>query len=261
MPISLRLRGVLLRHTFVVGILTNTQRCYVLQLRCYHDDSAPEEPLHPNYVLPPLSPDPSDLSTLIEQMRLNPALQRELQQAQRNEAPAQWCGEMRLVFLVTPRTEAPLERFLNRHFCDHLVVIDGFAIAHNIDYSLVVNQPVSWGRSYKQWNYDHLDQRVYRDRYGLAILVRAIALSPLDASFRPEQPYLFFTASDCRVRNVTTFPATVATPGVATPVAFQHMLLGLNRHAYDLSLAELSASALSSGALSGASMWRQSRYA
>ena len=245
MPISLRLRGVLLRHTFVVGILPNTQRCYVLQLRCYRDDSAPEEPLHPDYVLPPLSPDPSDLSTLIEQMRLNPALQRELQQAQRNEAPAQWCGEMRLVFLVTPRTEAPLERFLNRHFCDHVVVIDGFAIAHNIDYSLVVNQPVSWGRSYKQWNHDHLDQRVYRDRYGLAILVRAIALSPLDASFRPEQPYLFFTASDCRVRNVTTFPATVATPGVATPVAFQHMMLGLNRHAYDLSLAELSAPALS----------------
>ena len=121
MPISLRLRGVLLRHTFVVGILPNTQRCYVLQLRCYHDDCAPEEPLHPNCVLPPLSPDPSDLSTLIEQMRLNPALQRELQQAQRNENPAQWCGEMRLVFLVTPRTEAPLERFLNRHFCDHLV--------------------------------------------------------------------------------------------------------------------------------------------
>ena len=141
MPISLRLRGVLLRHTFVVGILPNTQRCYVLQLRCYRDDSAPEEPLHPNGVLPPLSPDPSDLSTLIEQMRLNPALQRELQQAQRNEAPAQWCGEMRLVFLVTPRTEAPLERFLNRHFCDHLVVIDGFAIAHNIDYSLVVRPP------------------------------------------------------------------------------------------------------------------------
>ena len=125
----------------------------------------------------------------------------------------------------------------------------------------MVNQPVSWGRSYKQWNYDHIDQRVYRDRYGLAILVRAIALSPLDASFRPEQPYLFFTASDCRVRNVTTLPAAAATPGVAAPVAFQHMLLGLNRSTYDLSLAELSSSALSSGALSGASMWRQSRSA
>lgn len=284
MPIPLRLRGVLLRHTLAVGILPNTQHCMVLHLRSCNDGCVPADLRHQAGILPPLSPDPSDLSTILEQMPLNSALRRELMRAQHHEDTFQWCGEMRLVFLVTPRTEAPLERFLNRHFCDHVVVIDGFAIEHNVDYSLVVRQPVTWGRGTKKWNFDDLEQCIYRDRHGLAVLVRAIALSPLDAQFSPDQPYLFFTASDCRVHNVpkTPFPAAAANTAStaadgAAPVAFQNMLLGLNRPAYDLrlaglsladlsladlslsdlSLSALSASALSPGKLSGDSTERQ----
>lgn len=245
MPIALRLRGVLLSHTLVVGILPNTQHCYVLQLRSCNDSCVPDNLRHQSCALPPLSSDTSDLSSLLAQMRLNPALYRELMRARCEVDTYDWSGDMRLVFLVTPETEGPLERFLNRHFCDHVVVIDGFAVAHNIDYSRVVNPPVAWDRHAKYWNPDRLDQRVYRDRYGLAVLVRAIALSPLDARFNPELPYLFFTARDCRVRM-----AQPAAPRAVAPQAFHNMLLSQNQSGCDLSLADLSLGNLTLGGLS-----------
>ncbi|HIV54958.1 MAG TPA: hypothetical protein H9898_04165 [Candidatus Anaerobiospirillum stercoravium] len=235
MATPLRIRGELVGSSFAVGILPNGQHAYTLTLHSFDESLIPEHLIKARSILPPLSPQPLQPSRLLELMPLNRvAHQKQLRRfgPYQSEPLPRHVGHSitHLIFPFRANSRVALGHFLRQHFCQHVVVADGFGVEHRVDYS-----PNLMPQGAERWHLmdggtTSLAPRGLsksRDRYGLALLVRALALSPFDAAFNLEQPYLYHDHNEWRVRTERyyTAPTTQSsehTEQFESPEHFEH---------------------------------------